>query len=395
MNLQFITNADNLHALLLRDSLLLEKTYEEGAHKAVKRVRYFLYNLNTNAKTELNPHSEKYDVFDITDCTGNQDYIYFTEYDDQYDGTFAFNLIKYDYINSDFSIIFSMIDRIENYPYKKQVKIFILNESNILIQQALPRTNLKDNYDGFFDFTLLLFNFENNEKTEVIEENFVQNGIEKIIPINDTLCVVKTGYSLLEDNRYEYLEIDEAAVESVGIISRQQLISDLMLKHSSIVMDSIDRTCYDITIPSVTAYENYVIYSTYEEKSHEETLHFYNIVTKDETTCINKNVTSMSSLAKPYILNGIPYVRLNNSNGIQFFNLLDTKHDIHIDKEKIFNYISDDICILTEEKHSIISGKKSVIEVYKTSDMNVNIHREKGEFRYCLNSGDNYYIFVK
>lgn len=134
MNLQFITNANNLNGKMLGDGLMLEKEYEPSKFKGINRVKYFIYDLSVNEKTEINPRSEKYDLFDITDCNYKSDNVYYTEYDDQYDGTFAVNVIKYNYKTREARIIFSMLDRIENCPDKKQVKIFILNDSNLLLQ---------------------------------------------------------------------------------------------------------------------------------------------------------------------------------------------------------------------------------------------------------------------
>ena len=46
------------------------------------------------------PHSEKVDVFELTDCQYEPEYLYFTEIDDMLDGRQTFNIIKYNIYGS-------------------------------------------------------------------------------------------------------------------------------------------------------------------------------------------------------------------------------------------------------------------------------------------------------
>lgn len=82
------------------------------------------------------------------------------------------------------------------YPDNKQIKIFILDDSNLIIQRALPKVSENGKLKEFFDFSLILFNFVKNKQIIIEDENLIRNGIEFILPYSDNNCIMKTGYSL-------------------------------------------------------------------------------------------------------------------------------------------------------------------------------------------------------
>ena len=198
MNIRFLAQSEYFNGIHLKDDIILEKEYEDSKFSNIKKVHYFVYHLEDNIRKEILPRSEKLQVFNITDCQFQSDYIYFTEFDDQYDGNYNLNIIKYNYIDDTYLKIITLKDNLNLYPDKKQIKIYILNESNLIIQRAIPRGNYKDNYAGFFDFSSILFNF--------VDENLINNGIEFMIPYNENSCIMKTGYSLFDENKHDLLE---------------------------------------------------------------------------------------------------------------------------------------------------------------------------------------------
>ena len=56
------------------------------------------------------PHSEKVDVFELTDCQYEPEYLYFTEIDDMLDGRQTFNIIKYNITDHTHTKIISLKD---------------------------------------------------------------------------------------------------------------------------------------------------------------------------------------------------------------------------------------------------------------------------------------------
>ena len=130
------------------------------------------------------PFSDKVDVFNITNCQNESEYLYFTEYSDMHDGTYVFSIVRYNITDHTHTKIISLKDNINLYPDNKQIKIFILDESNLIIQRALPRISKNGILKEFFDYSLILFNFDKNKQIFIKDENLVKIEGKKVY-IND------------------------------------------------------------------------------------------------------------------------------------------------------------------------------------------------------------------
>lgn len=395
MNIRFLAQSEYFNGIHLKDDIILEKEYEESPFKNLKKVRYYIYHLEDNVRKEILPRNEKIEVFNICDCTFRSDYIYFTEYDDQYDGTYVFNIIKYNFVDDSWNKIISLKDDMSYYPYNKQIKIFVLNDSSLIIQRAVKRRNLQDNYEGFFDFSTILFNFAENKQIPIVDENLVLNGIDYIIPFTDNTCVMKTGFSLLEDGRHELLSKEETSVESLIMINIQQFISDLMLQQPSMVMQTMDQTFYDDTISNARIVDNYLIYSKINFESSEEKIIFLNLSTRESIECINQNVDDESKLAKTFIINGVPHIRLDKEKKTEFFNL-DTKEiAVSFDNELDVVFVNNNMIVTTEKKKGLFGGFKDYVYIHKYPSTDV-VLQEKGKYIGAIASDDETtYIFLK
>ena len=182
MNIRFLAQSEYFNGIHLKDDIVLEKEYEQGAFTNLPKVRYYLYYLEENVRKEVMPHTDKVDIFNITDCQFESDYLYFTEYEDITGNGYTYNIIRYNITDHTHTRIISLKDNIELYPDKKEIKIYILDDSNMIIQRAVPKTSENGRYTGFFDFSLILFNFIKNKQIIIEDENLVHNGIEFIIP---------------------------------------------------------------------------------------------------------------------------------------------------------------------------------------------------------------------
>ena len=120
-------------------------------------------------------------------------------YTDMLDGGYTFNIIRYNITDHTHTKIISLKDNINLYPDNKQIKIFILDESNLIIQRALQKVSANGLLKEFFDFTLVLFDFVKNKQIVIEDENLKNNGIEFVLPYNETNCIMKTGYSVFEN----------------------------------------------------------------------------------------------------------------------------------------------------------------------------------------------------
>ena len=273
MNIRFLAQSEYFNGIHIKDDIILEKEYEQGRFTNLPRVRYYLYYLEENVRKEVMPHSEKVDVFELTDCQYEPEYLYFTEIDDMLDGRQTFNIIKYNITDHTHTKIISLKDNMELYPDQKQIKIFILDDSNLIIQRATLK-EFESGYKEFFNYSHLLFNFVKNKQIPISDENIAHNGIDYMFPFNETSCVMKTGNSLFKHNRHDRISKDEAPVESLYVINIQQFISDLQLEQPNLVLSAIDQSFYDATLIRSKKIDKYLIYSKYNYDKNDETVIF-------------------------------------------------------------------------------------------------------------------------
>ncbi len=395
MNIRFLAQSEYFNGIHLKDDIILEKEYEQGDFINLPKVRYYLYFLEENVRKEVMPHTDKVDIFHIVDCQYDSEYLYFTEYENMLGEGYTFNIIRYNINDHTHTKIISLKDNINLYPDNKEIKIYILDESNLIIQRALPKKSENGRYVGFFDFSLILFNFVNNKQILINEENLTRNGIEYIIPYNETSCIMKTGYSLFENNRHELLSKEEAAVETLFVLNIQQLISDLQLEQPNLVMNAIDQAYYDTTIVSAKILDNFLIYSKYNYENDDENIIFYDMDSKGVYTCINKTTSGESLLKNATVIDSTPYILSKNSSGTQFFNLILNDVDTTYSEDYDIRFINNNTIISTYIEKSIFGKEKEMVTIHKFPSKKV-ILQERGEYIGAVASNsETTYIFLK
>lgn len=395
MNIRFLAQSEYFNGIHLKDDIILEKEYEQGAFSNLPKVRYYLYYLEENVRKEVMPHADKVDIFHITDCQYDSDYLYFTEYEDVPGSGYNFSIIRYNITDHTHSRIISLRDNIALYPDKKEIKIYILDDSNLIIQRALPKSSLNGQYTGFFDFSLILFNFVKNKQIIIEDENLVRNGIEYILPYNETNCIMKTGYTLFEDNRHDKLSKDEAAVESLIILNIQQFISDLQLEQPNLIVNAIDQSYYDTTIIHAKIINNFLIYSKFNYENNDENIIFYDMDSKELYTCINKTTSGKSLIDNATVIDSTPYMISRTSSGTQFFNLVINDTDASYSEDFDIKYVNNTTIISSFIEKNIFGREKEMVTIHKFPSKKV-ILQEKGTFIGAVSSNsETTYIFLE
>jgi len=378
----------------LKDDIVLEKEYYESEFEGIDNARYYIYRLENNERDEVMPLNNKIELFSIVNCAYRSDYIYFCEYEIVDDKFTNFYLVKYNYITNSSKRIYGFKDNIKNYLNgRKNIKIFILNNDCLLIQMALPKRSISGEFLGLHDYKMYLYNFKERQQVEVVDENLTSNGIDTIIPYDENMCVIKTGFSLFCNPNFFKLDRKEVSIEGISCVNISQLISEILLKKNNIVLNTIDQTYYTKTIPYAYVKSGYLIFSKINNETSDEVLTFYNLRTKKVKTCINRNVRTFKDLSQPYVIGGVPYIRINRKTVTQFLNLKKNKIDIELENSRVINTIIEDIIILSETKKGFI-GNKNYINIYRYPSMNV-LHTEKATYKDCIYADDGtLYIFV-
>lgn len=395
MNIRFLAQAEYFNCIHLKEDIILEKEFCEDTLGTLSKIRYYLYYLEENVRKEVMPHNDKIDIFQITNCQFESDYIYFTEYDELPMGGYTFNIIRYNIVDHTSAKIISLKDDVTLYPDKKQIKIFVLDDSNLILQRSMLQERGDSGCFGFFDHSILLFNFIKNKQIIIQDENLVKNGIGYMMPYSENNCIMRTGFSLFKNYLHDKLKQEEASVESLFSINIQQFISDLQLERPNLVLNAIDQVYYDVTIPHAKMIDNYLIYSKFDFSSNEENVIFYNVDTKEQYTCINNTSQDESLLKNATVIDQTPYMLTINSSGTQFFNLLTNEITATYSDDYQIQYINNTTIISTSTEKTLFGKEKQYVNINKFPSKKV-ILQENGEYLGAVSANsETTFIFLK
>ena len=394
-SLRIVKNAEGVNGVTLSNQCVLLIENKEDKLMDFNYQSYYMYNLENNTKVEIAPNIPKLNIVEIRDINKCPEYVYFANFHYDEDGRIEIRIFRYSIKEKNCKNVYTIKDEYIKYEKYLRTKIFVLNEFYLLIQNEILRSNLTENYEDYLDFELSMYNILQEETIKIADENLNANGISDIKLIGDNVCVLKSGFSLMKDERFKFLEKEEVSVESISFVNLGQLVSDIIISKRNIVMNTIEQTFYNTTIPYFRVHGEYLIYSKYNLEQNEETVVFYNYTTKDSRVCINKNENEEISLAKTIIFNKKPYIMIETSNGIEFYNVMDKKTDFVFKNNDKFEYAINDIIIGSIEKKGMFGKSKNYINVYKYPGLSL-VHSEKGSFLGCILDGNGKtYILTK
>lgn len=394
MNIRIIKNAHDIKGKVYSGKFILEKEFEPSEYEAVKLVKYYIYDAESNSRTELLPDRKKYDILRIKSLDRTTQCLYFTTISDKPAGGQNITLYKYDIQSGSLDTIYRYDEDISQYVDYKRTQVFVLNDFYLLFQNEYIRYNLTETFKGYFEFEQFLYCVKDGKSVQIIDENLRANGIESIKLVNNNICVIKTGFNLMFEDRYKNLEKNEASLEKISFVNLGQLVSDILLMQKNIVIDTIDQAYYTETFPYVSVKGKYIVYSKVNTDRHEEEVIFYNFDTKETMLCINRNIYGAEDLAWGYVIGQAPYIRLRSKNGTQFYNLIKNKTDIKFPENVKVETVVNDMFIVSGTKKRFPGRKKPVISVYRYPDMEL-LHSENGEYIGCVATDrNNVYIMV-
>lgn len=398
MDIKILKNKDYHNGRLLNHKMMLEVVESESRYENLNKMIYNIYDLEKNIKFEILPRIEKYNLGEIISVSIASDFVYFFNVYENED-TQSVSIIRYNYKSTKMECIFTMDEDISVYPEAKRLKVFVLNDMYLLIQHEYLRNNLSETYAGFFDYEIELYNIKDGNKYQVVDENLVNNGIDHMISIGENLCVAKTGFSMLPDNRYNELTEDEASLEKISFVNIGQLVSDMLIHKTDIVIDTFEQVFYKNTIPYIKKIGDYIIYSKVNIEKREEEITFYNYITKETRNCINKNVIRCMDLANPCVILEEPYIYIKREHAIDFLNLNTSKVSISFDDALSFMGICNDTFIFKGMgKKGIWKKMKECYEIYSYPQKNLLL-REYDELLGFIGvkneKQDNIYLFIR
>lgn len=366
MNVKILKNKEYHNGKLLTENLLLETSETPSEFDDIVKVNYFLYDLEKNIRYEMLPRVVKYKLGEIINVSISSTYIYFFNVEvHAQDAEHSIRILRYNYMTEKMEEVLAFHDDIELFSGTKQLKVFALNDTYLLVQHEFIRQNLSETYAGYFDFEIDLYNCKDGSKQRVVDDNLVRNGISDMIAISENLCVAKTGFSLLEDQRHKQLTEDEVSLEKISFINMGQLVSDMLISKNDIVIDTFEQAFFKNTIPYIKKIGDYIIYSKVDIQNMEEEVTFYNYVTKETRNCINRNVEQISDLANPCVIKEEPYIYIEQEHELIFLNLNTSKIEFKFqDCQSFFGICNDYIILKSKRKKGLLKKEKDCYEIY-------------------------------
>lgn len=398
MNIHIVKNSHGLHEKTFNNGCVLQSVESDSEYENIKQVRYFLYDLEKNESVEIEPTVKKYNLITVKDIKFNSEYVYYTNISKGKDGAdlVCIRLYRYDIIEKKSIVVYEYEEQLDKFNDYMRTKIFAINEYYLFIQNEFLRANLTEEYVDYFEYELYMYSINEGKKYKITDENLNRYGIIEFEPLTSNICVLKSGFSLLKDNRYKILKKDEAAMESVSFVNIGQMVSDILLGQPNVVMDTIENVYYTSTIPYMRVDNGYVIYSKVKlDDNLEEEIVFYNFAKKEAVMCINGSMSDEKKTAEACIMGNKPYIILEKAKGYELIDILEKKNMVILDNNNKIEYIKDNIVVASVSAKGFLGREKTYIMVYKLPSMKL-LHREKGTFASCaMDKNEQLYIMTK
>lgn len=394
MAIHIIENENDAVYRHMSKDRILEIAEDKGKVNGLRAYRYALLHQDNNIREDIMPKIDKYDLIEVTSCMPADNNIYFTGITEHTGGKAFITLYQYDVETKQLKDFYSYEDTLALYPEQKKVKIFILDEDYIIVQNSYLRHNMADNFEGYFDVELILYNIKVNNTVPIADPN-LSLGIECLIPVSKNTCVIKTGFSVFPDDMYKKISKTESVTEILGLVNVKQLITDILLKQRNVYIDVIDRVQFDKTIPKIKVRKGQLIYSRVSPLEAKEAVVFFNIGTGKNRICVKNRVTGMDKLAKAYILMGEPHVLVSKQGETYLYNVADNAITLRLGKGISLKTIKDNYVILEKEKNSILGYPVYTTEVYEYPGEQLVLKEKAAYSDFYVTKDNDIYLFVK
>lgn len=396
MEIKIVKNSSIENGKYLKNGFVLESIDFKSQYEDISMTRLFLYNIFDNTKIEIAPKLDKYVLGEIFNISNNSDFIYFITASVKDSDIYDACIMRYNFITAITEPVYSFNINMEDYNSIYRLKVFVLNDICILLQKDELVCNMAETFFDYNKHSLKLYNINEKIMYDVMDENFIKNGIECMYAVSDSTAIIKTGFSLLPDNKHNIYEKEEVSVETIAYITIGQLVSDIMIGQNNISTNIIDQAYYTRTFPNIKVVNEYLIYSAVNFDKREEEVFIYNTDTKEVKSCINQNVIRMSDLANIHFAINKLWIQLNRKDNIIFVNFDDMSNKIVFENDFEFEEIVGDVFVLKGKATKGLFKKTNYdfFEIYAAN--NILLLREKGIYLFGVSTEDNeIYIFVK
>ena len=330
MNVTLISNHENLIKAESAGQYIVE--YYAVPERA-DLVSVQIFDPKENTISEVEPETQKIRFIEIVNCIWNCGDVYFASCDITENSKLNISVFRYSLKDHNTVMICSFIKNRDLLNEDKRMKLFILSDSTILMQTEILHRSVSENMMGNIEFSLTFYNLDSGSETAVSDANFINNGINTVIPVSEKKILVKTGYSYIEDSRLDTGSKSESFIESIYLTTVAKFIADITLEKEIVDMPMIESAYLDrhITKPFVDGdYTHFTIIDA--ERKITKCVFFHNET--EERTEYSIASFDPEDLYITHVVNNIPYVRRQNGDDITFINLKNAEADIWFYEER-------------------------------------------------------------
>lgn len=385
MLINILKKNGDLYDLSWKGNKILEIYHVD--HKPADLLKLCVYDPASNSLEDIMPDMQKVAFVKIYVSYKPCEEVYYATYQDIEDHKVEIKLRSYHLKAKKTRIVCTFRENDSVLTSQKIIRAFILSPTDVLIQTEIVNRKESSNLMGSIVFTQTLYSDDLPAPLPVTEENFINNGINAIIPMNESEILVKTGFSFLEDSRLSVASKNDALIESVYRTTSQKLIGDLKLSLSNIDMYLITTAYFDKYILRPEVIDQFIVFHMIDVAAKSSESLFINYVT-DEKFTVQNNDIDLTDLRVAYVINNDPYIRRTKNEKTDFVNVRTAENDI--------SFVDDTFVTVLGKLFVLESRNKrhSTLKIYNYPKMDLVLNAKYSYIAGIYQKGQ-YYLYTE
>lgn len=358
--------------------------------RGLKNQSLFIINPETSEKAEIAPEIPKYLIENISYASNDRDYVVFPTAQTGADDVLNITLYLYRLNDGTLKQLHSFVANAQDLEKNVFMKVFVLDDENILIQfKTISEDSIRPSY------RLFLFNARNGSVKDIKIRELVENGINAIFPIADNKCVIKSGEAYLPEREYRMKPADLDR-EIIFIIPVNQFISELTVDIDNGFSEILEESKDNTTLPYIKVTGSKVIYAVYYVADGKEEIIIYDTGTGQKTIRINSRLKNINDLWHTFVVDGTPYLVTGSGGaGARVTDLNTQKTFVRLENGDDIPFVYDDLVVMTGKKKKLFR-EIDYVSVYRFPDIYKDqIAEIKGVYSGCLVNGEDLIIFIE
>ena len=345
--------------------------------------KIFILNPETSREREVAPDRNKFFNDDVIYASNQRDYIIFSTAEKKED-KIILKYYLYRLEDDSEGFLYEMVMDVESFGFTEKVKVFVLDEFNLLFQ--IERNG---------EFELNLYSADTGKITMIDTPQFVEKGIHAMYPIADNKCIVHVGTPVLAET-IRPGDPDALTGESIGIVTVNQMISELSINMGNNFIRIIEECREGTTIPYVRLDGHRLLYALHYIEDNKEDIIIFDTTTKAKTIRINSRAVNITELQNTFVSDGIPYVVVGTDKKTKKIIDLNTQKTVMtLESGDDVVFVYEDIAILSGEKKKLFGQPADCVEAYIFPEIYTDqVMSTKGKYIDCLVNGEDLIIFT-